>query len=441
MHAVLTNFGSMGDVLPFVALAVELRRHGHRPVLALPPAFAPLARSHGVEFVPVGADLRGAQDDITQALLVSPEHIGAADQLQTLFTPLAQGLPRMLEDLRAACVGADVLISGRVQPAARMVHDLTGIPFVSVYVEHSGSGGGHPAFLEAVRRIINPVRVGAGLPPFHNPLVDAESPQLVLYAMSQHVRPPPRDWPGHHHMVGYFFLDGDVLGWEPPAELRDILAGGEPPLFFTFGSLKHEDPDAFTELLVEAAQGAGRRAIIQRGGSGLARKPLPPGFLAVDGMLPYAWLFPRVASVVHHSGAGTCALAFRAGVPQVLVPHAYDQFLWADLAHARGCAPAPLPAAQLTAARLAEAIQESLASPRIRDAAASVGERVRTEQGLLVARQHVEALLARLGHARPSPGARPGQSAPGADDWGDAAAPGARRLSALERQRARRRDD
>ncbi|WP_164021069.1 glycosyltransferase [Pyxidicoccus trucidator] len=427
MHAVLTNFGSTGDILPFVAL--ELRRYGHRAVLALPPSFESLARGHGVEFVPVGADLRGAQDDITQALLVSPERIGAADQLQTMFGPLAQGLPRMLTDLRAACVGADVLISGRVQPAARMVYDLTGIPFVSVYVEHSGSGGGHPAFQEAVRGIINPVRVGAGLPPFHNPLVDQESPQLVLYAMSQHVRPPPRDWPGHHHMVGYFFLDGDVLGWEPPAELRDFLAGGELPLFFTFGSLKHEDPDAFTDLLVEAAQRAGRRAIIQRGWSGLARKPLPPGFLAVDGMLPYAWLFSRVSCVVHHSGAGTCSLAFRAGVPQVLVPHAYDQFLWADLGHARGCAPAPLPAARLTAEHLAAAIQEALVSPLIREASAAVGERVRTEQGLLVARQHIEALLARLGRAGSAK-----------DDWGDDEAPGARRNSALERQRARRRD-
>ena len=47
MHAVLTNFGSTGDILPFVALALELRRHGHRAVLALPPSFESLARGHG----------------------------------------------------------------------------------------------------------------------------------------------------------------------------------------------------------------------------------------------------------------------------------------------------------------------------------------------------------------------------------------------------------
>ncbi|MCE9667445.1 glycosyltransferase [Myxococcus stipitatus] len=441
MRAVLTNFGSTGDILPFVALAVELRRHGHQPVLALPPAFEPLARQHGVAFTPVGDDLRGAQDDITQALLVSPERIGAADQLQSMFAPLARGLPRMLEDLRQACASADLLVSGRVQPASRMVHDLTGIPFASIYVEHSGSGGGHPAFQEAVRQIVNPVREKAGLPPFHNPLVDGESPQLVLYAMSRHVRPPPRDWPGHHHMVGYFFMEDGALAWEPPAPLRDFLAEGAPPLFFTFGSLKHEDPDGFTDLLVTAAQRTGRRAIIQSGWSQLARRPLPPGFLAVDGMLPYAWLFPRVAAVVHHSGAGTCALAFRAGVPQVLVPHAYDQFLWADLGFARGCAPAPLPAARLTAERLGEAIREALESSRLRESAAALGERVRTEQGLLVARQHLEGLLAKVGlptTATTTP--RPGRATGGGDDWEQDEAPGARRRSALEQQRARRRD-
>ncbi|AKQ65456.1 UDP-glucose:sterol glucosyltransferase [Myxococcus hansupus] len=433
MRAVLTNFGSTGDILPFVALAQELRRHGHHPVLALPPSFEPLARAQGVPFTPVGPDLSHAQDDITRQMMVSPDRIGEGDHLQSLFTPLATGLPRMLEDLRAACAGADVLISGRVQPAARMVHDLTRIPLVSVYVEHSGSGGGHPAFLEAVRRLINPVRQNAGLPPFHNPLVDGESPQLVLYAMSQHVRPPPRDLPGHHHMVGYFYLEGDALAWTPPDALKDFLAEGEPPLFFTFGSLLHQDPEAFTQLLVDAALRSGRRAIIQSGASRLAKQALPPGFLAVDGMLPYSWLFPRTACVVHHSGAGTCSLAFRAGTPQVLVPHAYDQFLWADLGFDRGCAPAPLPASQLTAARLGDAIREALTSPRIREASTAVGERVRGEQGLMVARQHIEQLLTRLG------GAQPAAAQTGATDEDEDTSSGPRRRSALEQQRLRRR--
>ncbi|WP_233585248.1 glycosyltransferase [Corallococcus sp. CA054B] len=218
-----------------------------------------------------------------------------------------------------------------------------------------------------------------------------------------------------------------------PPELKAFLSEGEPPLFFTFGSLLHEDPEAFTRLLVDAALRSGRRAIIQRGSSRLAQQSLPPGFLVVDGMLPYSWLFPRTACVVHHSGAGTCSLAFRAGTPQVLVPHAYDQFLWADLGFDRGCAPAPVPASQLTAARLGDAIHEALTSPRIRQAATAVGEHVRGEQGLRVARQHIEQLLARLGGARPAtPGTR-------ADDEDDETSSGPRGRSALEQQRLRRR--
>jgi vancomycin aglycone glucosyltransferase len=41
-------------------------------------------------------------------------------------------------------------------------------------------------------------------------------------------------------------------------------------------------------------------------------------------------LFPRVAAVVHHGGAGTTAAAARAGVPQVITPMFGDQSYWAS---------------------------------------------------------------------------------------------------------------
>jgi vancomycin aglycone glucosyltransferase len=44
----------------------------------------------------------------------------------------------------------------------------------------------------------------------------------------------------------------------------------------------------------------------------------------------YDVLFPRVAAVVHHGGAGTTAAAARAGVPQVITPMFGDQFYWAS---------------------------------------------------------------------------------------------------------------
>ncbi|WP_164016686.1 glycosyltransferase [Pyxidicoccus trucidator] len=430
MRAVLTNFGTLGDVQPFLALAVELKRHGHHPVLAAAPSYRAMAESLGIDFAPVGPDLRQAQSGITQAMMAAPDVLQSTGGMFQLFQPLAEALPRMLEDLREVCRGADVLVSGRVQPAARMVHDLTHVPFVTVLVEHSGSGGGNPAFQAAVRALVNPLRDSLRLPPLENPLVDGLSPQLVLTALSRHVRPPPADLPPHHHTVGYFFLDEP--DFTPDAELAAFLAEGEPPVCITFGSMTHEDPAALTDALVEGSVRAGRRALIQHGWSGLGQRTLPPTVRAL-GQVPHAWLLPRVSCVVHHGGAGTTGAAFRAGVPQVVVPHTYDQFTWGELVQELGCGGPAVPIGELSAVRLSEALDTVLTATRYREAAALLGENLRSEHGAAKARHLIEDLVRRVGLSTAT--ADDGAADEATDDDG---ARQQRRRAALKQQRARK---
>jgi len=427
MRAILTNFGTLGDIQPFVALAVELKRHGHQPVLAAAPSYRALARQHDVDFVPVGPDLREAQSGITQAMMGSPDVVHSAGGMLQLFQPLLEALPHMFQDLRAACQGADLLVSGRVQPVARMVHDLTHLPFVTVLVEHSGSGGGSPAFQMAVRGLVNPLREAHGLPPLDNPLVDGLSNQLVLTALSRHVRPPAADLPPHHHTVGYCLVDEPAF--TPDAELAAFLAEGEPPVCITFGSMTHADPAALTDTLVNATVRAGRRALIQHGWSGLGQRALPPTVRAL-GQVPHSWLFSRVSCVVHHGGAGTTGAAFRAGVPQVVVPHTYDQFTWGEVVQQQGCGGAALPIGELSAERLGDALSAVHARADIQASAARLGEQLRAEHGTMKARQLLEDLVRRVGLATDSK----------AEDEADAEDEGRqqRRKSALKQQRARK---
>ncbi|WP_342381516.1 glycosyltransferase [Myxococcus stipitatus] len=431
MRAILTNFGTLGDVQPFVALAVELRRHGHHPVLAAAPSYRALAEQHGLEFLPVGPDLRAAQSGITQAMMGSPDVIHDASGMLQLFQPLVESLPRMLEDLRAACRGADVLISGRVQPAARMVHDLTHVPFVTVLVEHSGSGGGGPAFQAAVRGLVNPLRETLRLPPLDNPLVDGLSPQLVLTALSRHVRPPASDLPPHHHTVGYCLLEEPAF--TPDADLAAFLAEGEAPVCITFGSMTHGDPAALTNTLVEATVRAGRRALIQQGWSGLGQRVLP-STVRVVGQVPHSWLFSRVSCVVHHGGAGTTGAAFRAGVPQVVVPHTYDQFTWGEVVQELRCGGAAVPIGELSVERLAEALGAVLGREEPRASAARVGEQLRAEHGAAKARHLIEDLVRRVGLASPA------SEGPEAPEETEDEERRQRRRSALKQQRARKVD-
>jgi sterol 3beta-glucosyltransferase len=389
MRAVLTNLGSTGDIWPFLALAVELQRHGHEPILAFSPNFASLAQQHNLPFMPIGEalDLEQLRDTVAD-ILTKPN---SAAQTLPLLTSALKPLPQMFSALRDVCRDADVLICGTAQPAGRMVHEAIGIPFVSVHTV-SFAVWGTAALRQVVAPLINSYRVREGLKPLRDPIVaDAHSPQLAIHAISRYVLRRPTSWPSHYHIVGYFFLD-DAEEWQPDPALAEFVTAGDPPVVIGFGSAMHGDPVALTELVFEAIERAGCRAILQQGWSGLGKQQIPP-HVHLAGFVPHSWLFPRAGCVVHHGATGTTGATFRAGVPGVYVPHAYEHPLNAEVARELGCAGPAIPYQQLTAERLAAAITTTLSNPRYREAARVLGEQVRAEQGVRAARQLIEALV------------------------------------------------
>ncbi len=393
MRVVLTNLGSIGDIQPLLALADDLRRHGHRPLLALAPLFRPRVTALELEHVPLGPDLDYPEIDRRSVAALTA---GAAplDVLRDSLELLEGMLPALLDTTRELCRTADLLVAGHLQPAAQMVHELSQIPFVSVQVNHFG-GRREPAERRAVAAVINRFRGRHGLPPLEDPLHSgANSPQLALYAVSRHLGLATAGWPAHWHVTGFFFLDEP--GWQPPADLVQFLEAGPAPVVFSFSSQTHADPQAVTGTILEAVRRTGCRAIVQRGWSGLAAGPMPEGVHAV-GYLPHGWLFPRATCVVHHGGAQSSAAVFRAGVPAVVVPHVRDQPIWAELSRDLGVAGPPLPAAELSAERLAAALTAALGSAERRQAAAALGRRVRGEEGVAGARRWIEGLSARAG--------------------------------------------
>ena len=166
--------------------------------------------------------------------------------------------------------------------------------------------------------------------------------QPILYGYSPAVIPPPADWGADVHVTGYWFLD-PAEDWTPDAALADFLAAGPPPVYVGFGSMSSRNPEETANLILDALARAGQRGIIHAGWNGLQRSDLPGSVMMVDGV-PFAWLFPRVAAVVHHGGAGTTSAGLRAGVPSVVVPFFGDQPYWgqrvADLGVGPGADPA-----------------------------------------------------------------------------------------------------
>ena len=132
-------------------------------------------------------------------------------------------------------------------------------------------------------------------------------------------------------------------------------------------------------------------ALFHPAGGGLRSSDLPESVFAVES-LPHSWLFPQMAAVVHHGGAGTTAAGLRAGVPSVLIPFMGDQPFWGRRVHDLGTGTKPIPRKQLTADKLAEAIETAVSDEVMRERAASLGERIRAENGVSQAVRLIERL-------------------------------------------------
>jgi sterol 3beta-glucosyltransferase len=213
----------------------------------------------------------------------------------------------------------------------------------------------------------------------------------VLHGFSRHVVPQPSDWPKTASTTGYWFLD-ESDGWSPPAELEAFLEAGPPPVYVGFGSMAGRDPRRLTEAVISALQQAGVRGILATGWGGLKAGVLPKAILQID-QIPHAWLFPRMAALVHHGGAGTTAAALRAGRPSVFVPFFGDQHFWGWRVHTLGAGSQPIPQKKLTVEKLATAIEDVTSNPAIRSKAEDLGGKIRSEDGIGNAVKVIERIM------------------------------------------------
>lgn len=340
-RVVVTTIGSLGDLHPKIALALELRQRGHDVVFATHKGYQAKIEALGFEFHEMRPD--GTNHPLEIARMTDsktgPEYV--------IRNWLLPSLRETYTDLMNAAKDADLMIAGEIVYAARLVAEKLRIRWVSLVLSPLSLFSAYDPSVIAQFPVLAKLRGFGVLPnqgviqllkavtkswaePIHqlrrelklpqligNPIIDDKfSPYLVLAMFSSVLAKPQPDWAENTVITGFAFYDGDRDKAELTPELQQFLDAGEPPLVFTLGSAAVISPGTFYQESIKAATQLNCRAVLLMG------ENTPPDNLSKDIMatnyVPYSQIFPRACAIVHQGGIGTTAQALRSGRPTLI---------------------------------------------------------------------------------------------------------------------------
>lgn len=419
MNITIFTIGSRGDVQPYVSLGCRLQEAGHTVSIATYGFYRQFIEAYGLRIRPFpGNPQELMSSSIAREWVASQQN---PVRFIRAFIALTKSQLEPMFTSASICEDTDLIVYSDLGVVGYHVAEYLGIPSISTHLQPFGltrefPAVGSPPWLRlggTYNRISHlltgqvmwqPFRASVNewrreqlsLPPvpFWGPYRRLRRQQQpVLSAFSATVVPKPADWTSRHRITGYWFLPPPP-GWTPPQTLLDFLAAGPAPVYIGFGSMFDGDPIALTELVLSAVQRAGVRVVLSSGWGSLVAGNLPDDVYMVSSV-PHEWLFPQMAAVAHHGGAGTTAAGLRAGVPSAVIPYFADQHFWGNRIYGLGVGPRPVARRRLTVDRLTAVLHQVTQNVQIRKRAANVGRKIRAEDGPGVALSLIEAYFER----------------------------------------------
>lgn len=411
----MAAFGSLGDIHPFIALALDLRERGHRVSFATLDYYREKIETLGFEFFAVRPNVSPEDAELAREMMDARK--GTERLLRDFLLP---SLPESYADLLAAAETTDLIITGEVVFATPLVAEKLGKRWISTSLAPSSflsaydpmvpptaqwlgklrflGAGFHKIVYSAVKRSlrswwqpVRDLRRRENLKPSIDPFFqDRFSPFLHLALFSRVLGAPQPDWHQPTVQTGFPFYDGSRDTGKMPARLKEFLAAGEAPIVFTLGSAAVWAAGDFYEESAQAARLLKRRAVL------LIGQNEPPANLdesiAAFDYAPFSEVFPHAAAIVHQGGIGTTSQVLRAGAPHLLMPFSHDQFDNAARCVRLGVA-RTIRRESYKASRAAAELNELLSNSSYQKRASEIKNAIRAENGVKSACDAIEKIL------------------------------------------------
>jgi UDP:flavonoid glycosyltransferase YjiC (YdhE family) len=388
--------GTEGDMRPILAIGPLLRGSGHALRACVPENYVKRFISCGIEAVAMSRDPRDF------FLNYGEEIYGRTFSFDSKFLALfKETVDRQIETVVHYAAQADIILASGFVFGAQSIAELFRLPLVHAvwapvwFPSEATSPPGVPfaslpgflnrliwrAYIAMLDRamlpFLNKHRADLGLPRLRT--VRSHLVANLTLAMDHELAPlPPRYAALGFAQTAYPFLDDQD---EIDPRILDFIRQGEAPVYIGFGSMLGPREGRTLEIVVEAVRCAGIRALVNAGVAHGSGPELSTRRLMLVGNAPHRKLFPLVAGVVHHGGAGTTHSAAWAGTPQAAVTHLFDQYYLADRAFKLGLGPKPFRYSRLSVRALSEMLAAFARTPAYRRNAQTLAQVLRARNG------------------------------------------------------------
>lgn len=377
-----------------LALSLALQSKGHDVLLAGPPEKAAWAKQLGCRFHPLGRNVTAFIDEMDNAHTLRPA-IGFVSFLRNELNTQFERFPEIIAD-------SDLLIGSSLTFALATLAESMGVAYRFIAFAPQMLPSGHhpfPAFKHQgfpqwynrmtwrvaglldrfnITRLINNHRRRLGLKLIRDAWRHILGRQVIVASDSAIAKVPPDIVDPVVRQTGYMHLNQPD---QHLPELDTFLDAGPPPIYAGFGSMPMRDQIRNTALIVAAARLSGQRAVIGKFWGEPSEFSNSEDIFFIQ-KFPHLKLFPKMAAVIHHGGAGTTATTAISGVPQIIVPHLLDQYYWGNQIDQSQLGPRPIWRSELTSKKLAAAIRQCLSNEQFRQKARATADIIKRQDSL-----------------------------------------------------------